>query len=64
MVLEEQPSKVFEAFRLFLQGLGYALSAYERRRSLRQQSTTEESYEQLDLSNQKVHIVENPIAQC
>ena len=33
MVLEEQPAKVSEAFRLFLQGLGYALTAYERRRS-------------------------------
>jgi hypothetical protein len=33
MVLEEQPAKVSEAFRLFIQGLGYALTAYERRRS-------------------------------
>ncbi|RWS28631.1 NDRG3-like protein 1 [Leptotrombidium deliense] len=33
MVLEEQPGKVEEALRLFIQGLGYALSAYERRRS-------------------------------
>lgn len=33
MVLDEQPGKVSEAFRLFLQGLGYALTAYERRRS-------------------------------
>lgn len=64
MILEEQPSKVVEAFRLFLQGIGYALTAYERRRSLRQLSSqSEESYE-IDMSNQKVHIVENPIAQC
>ncbi|XP_054153575.1 protein NDRG3-like [Oppia nitens] len=41
MVLEEQPAKVSEAFRLFLQGLGYALTAYERRRSsLRKMSTS------------------------
>jgi len=33
MPLEEQPAKVSEAFKLFLQGLGYALTAYERRRS-------------------------------
>lgn len=56
MVLEEQPGKVCEAFRLFLQGLGYALSAYERRRSSsRQQSTTS------DDGHVPVHIVENPI---
>ncbi|RWS26562.1 Protein NDRG3-like protein [Leptotrombidium deliense] len=34
MVLEEKPDKVAEAFRLFLQGLGYTLKAYERRRAL------------------------------
>ncbi|XP_074595897.1 protein NDRG3-like [Brevipalpus obovatus] len=33
MALEEQPGKVVEALRLFIQGLGYALTAYERRRS-------------------------------
>lgn len=33
MALEEQPGKVAEALRLFIQGLGYALTAYERRRS-------------------------------
>jgi len=63
MVLEEQPSKVFEAFYLFLQGLGYALSVYQRRRSLRQHSQADDEFE-LDMSAQKVHIVENPIAQC
>ena len=60
MVLEEQPSKVFEAFRLFLQGLGYALSIYQRRLSLR--NNHEEKNVQYD--DKKVHIVENPIAQC
>jgi hypothetical protein len=44
MVLEEQPGKVSEAFRLFLQGLGYALTAYERRRSsLRKMSLSSDS---------------------
>jgi len=44
MVLEEQPAKVSEAFRLFLQGLGYALTAYERRRSsLRKMSLSSSS---------------------
>ena len=33
MVLEEQPGKVAEAMRLFIQGLGYSLAALERRRS-------------------------------
>lgn len=44
MVLDEQPAKVSEAFRLFLQGLGYALTAYERRRSsLRKMSSSSAS---------------------
>lgn len=34
MVLEEQPGKVAEAFRLFLQGLGYTLRAFEKKRAL------------------------------
>ncbi|RWS06826.1 Protein NDRG3-like protein [Dinothrombium tinctorium] len=34
MVLQEKPHKVAEALRLFLQGLGYTLKAYERRRAL------------------------------
>lgn len=33
MALEEQPGKVAEALRLFINGLGYSLTAYERRRS-------------------------------
>lgn len=33
MVLEEQPGKVAESLRLFIQGLGYSLAALERRRS-------------------------------
>ncbi|KAF7488628.1 Protein NDRG3 [Sarcoptes scabiei] len=59
MVLEEQPQKVSEAFRLFLQGLGYALTAFERRRSRALSRSQSE-----DDSSQKMHIVENPIAQC
>jgi len=35
MVLEEQPLKVAQAFRLFLQGLGYTLKEFEKRRALR-----------------------------
>ena len=34
MVLDEKPAKVAQSFRLFLQGLGYTLKAYERRRAL------------------------------
>ena len=34
MVLEEQPEKVVEALKLFIQGLGYSLAAYDRQRSL------------------------------
>lgn len=65
MVLEEQPSKVAEALRLFLQGIGYALTAYERRRSIRQLSTKSDDSFEIDLSAQKVHIVENPmLTQC
>jgi len=33
MVLEEQPTKISEALRLFLQGLGYALNSAQRRTS-------------------------------
>lgn len=63
MVFEEQPSKVFEAFRLFLQGIGYALTVYDRRRSLRQAGQSDGSGEEVDLAGNRVHIVENPIAQ-
>uniref|UniRef100_A0A1W7RAA3 Misexpression suppressor of KSR n=1 Tax=Hadrurus spadix TaxID=141984 RepID=A0A1W7RAA3_9SCOR len=34
MVLEEQPGKVSEALRLFLQGLGYALNQFRRKSSV------------------------------
>ena len=34
MVLEEQPHKVAEVLRLFLQGLGYTLKAFDRKRAL------------------------------
>lgn len=69
MVLEEQPAKVFEAFRLFLQGIGYALTVCDRRRSgrLTGQSSLEggsSSTEEIDLAGNRVHIVENPIPQC
>ena len=64
MVLEEQPSKVFEAFRLFLQGLGYALSSYERRKSDRKLNQSSDTYGQCEIdltAANQVHIVENPI---
>jgi pimeloyl-ACP methyl ester carboxylesterase len=34
MVLEEQPHKVAQALRLFLQGLGYTLRAFDRKRAV------------------------------
>lgn len=34
MVLEEQPGKVVEALKLFIQGLGYALTNYDKQRNL------------------------------
>jgi pimeloyl-ACP methyl ester carboxylesterase len=44
MVLEEEPGKVTEALKLFIQGLGYSLTAYERRRSsLRKMSVASSS---------------------
>lgn len=33
MVLEEQPEKLTEALKLFIQGLGYSLAAYDRQRN-------------------------------
>lgn len=38
LVLEEKPEKVCQALRLFLQGIGYSMSTYERR--IRLSSTT------------------------
>lgn len=80
MALEEQPGKVAEAFRLFVQGLGYSLTAFERRRSsVRKMSLSNGSDSGNGNSSRKssvddellfkqqqgqVHIVENPIAQC
>lgn len=77
MVLEEQPAKVFEAFRLFLQGIGYALTVCDRRRSgrlangggqrggsLDGDGGGSSSTEEVDLAGNRVHIVENPIPQC
>lgn len=70
MVLEEQPGKVEEAMRLFIQGLGYALSAYERRRSslrrasLKSQESVEEStpVRKAPIKEEEdVHVTENPM---
>lgn len=67
MILEEQPHKVAEAFRLFLQGIHYtfpAYSAYERRRS--KGISIDQGEQECDKNGCpiKVNIVENPIAQC
>lgn len=76
MVLEEQPAKVAEALRLFIQGLGYSLSVLERRRSsLRKNSLSLNSSRQSSmdhgtppatdshLTDHGVHILTNPIAE-
>lgn len=59
MVLEEQPNKVCEAFRLFLQGLGHALTVLDRRLSTRSHSIS--SGDSAGGGDQRVHIVENPM---
>ncbi|XP_075678472.1 protein NDRG3-like [Dermatophagoides pteronyssinus] len=59
MVLDEQPHKVAQAFRLFIQGIGYALTSFERRRSSRQQNGGDDD-DEYDTSI-RMHIVENPI---
>lgn len=77
MVLEEQPGKVAEALRLFIQGLGYSLAALERRRSSARKlsysqggsdslngNSRRQSTDTDDVGFKQVHIVENPIAQC
>lgn len=78
MVLEEQPGKVAEALRLFIQGLGYSLAAFERRRSSARKLSYSNGSDSLngnssrkssvddgeDVTFQQVHIQENPIAQC
>lgn len=62
MVLEEQPAKVSEAFRLFVQGLGYPLASYTRRRSsVSTKRSLDTQYEVVPLNGESVHILENPI---
>jgi pimeloyl-ACP methyl ester carboxylesterase len=64
MMLEEQPGKVAEALRLFIQGLGYSLSVFHRQRDQRKDSSTSEiPLTNDELDDQSVHIVENPIAE-
>ena len=66
MVLEEQPGKVAEALRLFIQGLGYSLSSSSnhRRRAAAgdQRCSSRQSADQCT-DQSDVHIVENPIAE-
>lgn len=61
MVLEELPAKVCEAFRLFLQGLGYSLAAYNRRRSSISRKESLALQYEIPLNGESMHIVENPI---
>ncbi|XP_055931634.1 protein NDRG3-like isoform X1 [Argiope bruennichi] len=70
MVLEEEPAKVSEALRYFLQGLGYALNQYRRKSSAASSLSCEGSSSNTSNSAHsrgssaaklEVHIVENPI---
>lgn len=67
LVLEEQPGKVAEALRLFVQGLGYSLSVFQRQVDQRKASSSLSSTSEValadDSDDQSVHIVENPIAE-
>lgn len=45
LVLEEKPEKVCQALRLFLQGIGYSMSTYERRLRLSSAQTSVSSAE-------------------
>lgn len=66
MLLEEQPGKVAEALRLFIQGLGYSLSLFNRRLQDRKGSSSLSATSEVPLTDdtdQSVHIVENPIAE-
>lgn len=58
MVLEEQPHKVYEAFKLFLQGSGHALVISQRV----QPTSSPPAMLPLHGSNSSVHIVENPLS--
>lgn len=66
MVLEEQPGKVTESLRLFIQGLGHSLSIPMQQLGQRKGSPSLSSTSEIVLTDeqeeQSVHIVENPIA--
>lgn len=70
MVLEEQPSKVSEALRLFLQGLGYAVKVGRKKLT---SSTSAEGFlggrmsrssESIQSAPWAIHITENPISEA
>ncbi|XP_076331640.1 protein NDRG3-like [Tachypleus tridentatus] len=67
MVMEEQPGKVAEVLRLFLQGLGFAPTISTRGAILTRKRPLEEENvgvgDQVSNFHQEVHIVENPIDQ-
>ncbi|XP_065339138.1 protein NDRG3 isoform X3 [Cloeon dipterum] len=80
MVLEEQPGKVCEAFRLFLQGQGYAVALGRKLSSASveglytigkgkmaktcRQATTSVSLDGIDSAVANIHITENPISEA
>ncbi|XP_054274001.1 protein NDRG3 isoform X1 [Macrosteles quadrilineatus] len=69
MVLEEQPNKVSEALRLFLQGLGYAIQV-GRKKLMSSVSAeglmvkTSRSGDSLHSVSWPIHITENPISEA
>ncbi|XP_063244988.1 protein NDRG3 isoform X2 [Bacillus rossius redtenbacheri] len=70
MVLEEQPGKVSEAFRLFLQGQGYVAPlsdnkiAIYRQTSLEALDTVSKRTPSPQWSNSTINITENPISEA
>jgi pimeloyl-ACP methyl ester carboxylesterase len=60
LVLEEQPAKVSEAIRLFLQGQGYVPTLSHKKMSISRAASIDEEYLAHAL-RQEVRITENPI---
>ncbi|XP_015438928.1 PREDICTED: protein NDRG3 isoform X2 [Dufourea novaeangliae] len=68
MVLEEQPGKVSEAFRLFLQGEGYVAPLSPLKMADYRLASLEElnhvCIKKIDRPNATIHITENPISEA
>ncbi|XP_076620617.1 misexpression suppressor of KSR 2 isoform X2 [Colletes latitarsis] len=68
MVLEEQPGKVSEAFRLFLQGEGYVAPLSPLKMADYRLASLEElnhlCFKKLDRPTATIHITENPISEA